>query len=105
MGHAVLRPGRERWHLGPVVADGPAALRSVLAAGADRLGDDPVFVDALAGEEESAVLSAAGPEAEYELDRTTAPPSSGTLSGDTVVAAAGLELGRESRAASRTGRG
>lgn len=92
-GHAVLRPGRERWHLGPVVTDGPDALRSVLAATADRLGDDPVFVDALGEGDERTALSAAGLTVRRELDRMTMPPTTGTLAGDTVVAAAGFELG------------
>jgi GNAT superfamily N-acetyltransferase len=91
-GYAVLRPGREHAHLGPVVADDAAAFGALLDAAARHLRGATVFVDALRSDENSAVLSSQGLEAKRRLMRMTLPRAP-LLMGPAVRAAAAFELG------------
>jgi len=98
-GYAILRPGRECRHLGPVVADGADVARELVAAAGARLDGDGVLVDALgpgatgpdAGRR-GELLAAAGLSVGRRLRRMTADGRS-LLTGERVVAGAGFELG------------
>lgn len=98
-GYAILRPGREQSHLGPVIADGHDAARALLAAAGEHTGDAGVLVDALgAGATDpdaggrGALLAEGGLSPQRHLVRMTRDGDP-LLSGERVVAGAGFELG------------
>jgi GNAT superfamily N-acetyltransferase len=96
-GYAVLRPGREHAHLGPVVADDPGTVRALLGAAGAR-HDGSLLVDALgegavdADGERGGTLAAAGLSVQRRLTRMTRDGTD-PLGGPRTVAAAGFELG------------
>lgn len=94
-GYAIVRPGREFDHVGPVIADDEAAVEALLHAAADVVGDAPVLIDVLDLESGSttALLERGGLECQRRLTRMTYREPSPLLVGDRVVAAAGFELG------------
>ena len=91
-GYAIVRPGRTRPQVGPVVADGRVHLSSLLSAVADRL-DRPAVVDALRSDETERALANAGLRVDRRLHRMTHGEPVGVLDGGTVVAATGFEWG------------
>lgn len=92
-GYAVLRPGREYWQLGPIVATDVDGLDRLLDAAAARLEGDPILVDSLAEGQSGELLAGRGLKAQRHLTRMTSPEALTLLSGEAVVAAAGFELG------------
>lgn len=92
-GYAILRPGRERWQLGPVVAGTADVLEGLLAAAAVRLDGESVVVDVPTPESVSDALTRAGLSAQRRLERMAYPSAEPLLAGSDTVAAAGLELG------------
>lgn len=90
-GYAILRPGREHWQLGPVVAKDSRTVASLLAGTAERI-DGSVVLDALRPDAGN-VVWVNGFDVQYRLTRMTFGEPSELLSGDHVFAAAGLELG------------
>jgi GNAT superfamily N-acetyltransferase len=92
-GYAILRPGRQHWQLGPIVADDADVLASLLDGAAARLEGDDVIVDSLARGRAAELLVERGLDPQRHLTRMTSPETLPLLSGERVVAAAGLELG------------
>ena len=92
-GYAILRPGREHWQLGPVVADTTDALGRLLDAAAARLDGKSVVLDSLADGNAADLLAERGLAPQRRLTRMTSPDAKPLLIGDSVIAAAGLELG------------
>lgn len=92
-GYAILRPGRNHWQLGPVVAEGTDVLGRLLDAAAERLDGESVIVDSLADGAADELLVERGLSPQRHLSRMTYPDATPLLTGDAVVAAAGLELG------------
>jgi GNAT superfamily N-acetyltransferase len=93
VGLACLRPGREHWHLGPVVAEDSAVLAAVLNAAAGQLPAASVLVEAPRIEPIAALLAAAGLRVHRRLTRMTRPGRRPLLLGDTLAAATALEWG------------
>lgn len=91
-GYAIVRPGRTRPQVGPIVAGERADATALIAAVAERL-DGPVIVDALREERTGELLEAAGLEVQRRLRRMTHGEPRPVLDGDAVVAAAGFEWG------------
>lgn len=91
-GYATLRPGREHWQLGPVVADSKAATRALLVAAAVELDGTPVLLDVV-GDAMRELLAESALTATRTLTRMTLERSAPLRCGDGVQAAAGLELG------------
>lgn len=92
-GYAILRPGREHWQLGPVVADRREDAAHLLGAAADRLGTDTVFVDAVRTDDTDDLLSAAGLDVQRDLARMFHERADLALWDDAMWAVAGFELG------------
>jgi len=95
-GYGLVRPGREYWHLGPVVADDRATVRALLGAAGEYIPDgEGLLFDALAapGDPLSATLDRAGLAIQRELTRMTHGRERRLLAGGRAVAAAGFELG------------
>ena len=90
-GYAVLRPGREQHHLGPVVASDVDVRSSLLDAAARTLDGAPVLVDAPASA--GADLSQRGLSVQRELTRMTHPRAERLLLSDDVVAITSFEWG------------
>lgn len=93
VGLAWLRPGRARWHLGPVVCEDGGVLRSILARIGDHLEGAAVQVDSVRDPDRAAVLAGAGLRVERELTRMTRPVPRGMLMGPRVAAATAFEWG------------
>lgn len=91
-GYAILRPGRVRPHIGPLVADRRADAAALLAAVADRF-DTPVSIDAIRGESTTELLSEFDFEVQRCLRRMTHDDPRPALTNDGVFAAAGFEWG------------
>ena len=91
--YAILRPGREHWQLGPVVAACDDALGPLLDAVAARLNGESVIVDSLANGAAADLLADRGLAPQRRLTRMTSPEGAAFLTDESVVAAAGLELG------------
>ena len=92
-GYAIVRPGRTHWQIGPVVAADHETATSLLAATADHVGDDPVFVDAVADDATATLLREAGLMVERSLSRMTRHGARDPLNSHRVVATAGFEWG------------
>ncbi len=90
--YACLRPGREAWQLGPVIAEDAAALSALLHAAAAITGCTPVFYDALQPES-APLLRQHGLSPLRHLKRMTLPAAPGCLCGPSVQAGAGFEWG------------
>lgn len=98
-GYAVVRPGRERDHVGPVIAQSDADAAALLAAAADAV-DGSVLIDVLAVDRMGDRFERVELERWRKLTRMTVPESghperepSRLLARTDVVAAAGYELG------------
>jgi GNAT superfamily N-acetyltransferase len=92
-GYAVLRPGRECAHLGPIVAPDPAQFQSLLEAAAFVLEGTPVIVDVPRSEENSAIVGRTGLEVRRRLTRMTYLRPQAILLGPAIRAATSFELG------------
>ena len=92
--YGALRPGRARWHVGPVVAEDEEALGAVLAAVAERAAGREVFLDAVRSEARREVLTRLGLGAVRELRRMLRParPELAMLD-ERVLAATAFEWG------------
>lgn len=93
VGYGVLRPGRTRAHLGPLVADDAGALGALLRAAAAWTGGAPVFVDAVRRDAARAAFEAAGLHVARRLTRMTRFEAAPLLAGEPLRAAVGLEWG------------
>ncbi|HRJ72730.1 MAG TPA: GNAT family N-acetyltransferase [Terrimicrobiaceae bacterium] len=89
--YAGIRPGRNAFHLGPVVARSGDAAGRILDAAARVLGGRKVFADVF--EMGSAAFAARGLEPMRQLQRMTLPLERDCLCRDGVWCAAGFELG------------
>lgn len=92
-GYAFLRPGRETWQIGPLVADDRAILESLLSEAATRLDGAPVVVDVPEPPGRTDPFENAGLTPDRRLERMTLQCDSPLLTGAPVIAAAGLEYG------------
>ncbi len=90
--YAFLRPGREAWQLGPVVAGEEAELSALLYAAAAKTGGAPVLFDSLLPQS-APLLEAHGLRPLRHLKRMTRPAAPGSLYGPLVHAGAGFEWG------------
>ena len=93
VGYGVLRPGRTRAQLGPLVTDDDGALGALLRAAASWTGDAPVFVDAVRRDASRAAFEAAGLHVARRLTRMTRFEAVPLLAGEPFRAAVGLEWG------------
>lgn len=91
-GYAVVRSGRTRSHVGPIVADDGADAAVLLSSIADSV-DGSVLIDALRGDRTESLLRRFGLDVQRRLHRMTDDGSRSVLDGDAVVAAAGFEWG------------
>lgn len=87
---AGIRPGRNAFHLGPVVARSEDAAQRILDAAARELGGRKVFADVF--EAGGALFATRGLEPLRQLKRMTLPRERDCLCGDRVWCAAGFEL-------------
>ncbi len=92
-GYAFLRPGRQHWHLGPVVAEETGFYAALVSAAARHAGGASVLVDVLRDEGTGLVLAAAGLEVQRKLTRMTCRTPQRLLMGDRVGAATAFEWG------------
>jgi hypothetical protein len=92
-GLAVLRPGREHHHLGPLVAEHGGATSALLDAAGRQLGGRSVLVDAPGAEQLAAPLAARGLSVKRRLVRMTYGQPRGILSGAQIAAATAFEWG------------
>jgi GNAT superfamily N-acetyltransferase len=92
-GYAVVRPGRTRPHLGPLVAVSDAARAALLAAAADRLSGAEVFADVVRSRVTDEVFAAAGLRVARRLVRMTRGRPQRVLCGGPVSVTAGFEWG------------
>ncbi len=93
VGYGVLRPGRTRAHLGPLVTDDTAALSSLLGAAASWTGGTSVFVDAVRRDAAREAFEAAGLQVARRLTRMTRFDAVPLLAEEPLRAAVGLEWG------------
>ncbi|WP_122091197.1 GNAT family N-acetyltransferase [Halalkalicoccus subterraneus] len=91
-GYAVVRSGRRRKQVGPLVAVDDTDTSALLSGVAKRV-DGPVIVDALRGERTESLLRRFGLDVRRRLHRMTEGDPRSVLDGDAVVAAAGFEWG------------
>ena len=91
-GYAILRPGREHDHLGPLVASSRADAEALVVGAAD-VATGSVLVDVLDVEFAESVLEPLGLEPQRHLTRMAADDPDPLLVGADVRAAAGFELG------------
>lgn len=92
-GYAILRPGRERWQLGPLVAATGASASSLLAAAAEHLDGQEVLVDAPAPGGAGELLQVSGLTVQRRLLRMTLAGRRPALDGPWLRLASGLEWG------------
>jgi GNAT superfamily N-acetyltransferase len=92
-GYAILRPGRERWHVGPVVADETAYYAALLNAVGRQTREQGVLIDVLRDEGTGLVLRQAGLEVARRLTRMTWGSAQNVLMGDRIGAATAFEWG------------
>lgn len=92
--YAALRGGRERLHVGPVVAADEAACEAVLDAVAERAAGREAFVDAVRAPWRAQVLERRGLSVARSLQRMLRPALPAlAMTGERVLAAAGFEWG------------
>lgn len=92
-GYALLRPGRTRPHLGPIVADDEGTLATLLATVQPVLDGREVFIDAVRKPATRAAFEAAGLHVSRRLVRMTRDRAIPVLSAAPLRAAVGLEWG------------
>lgn len=91
-GYAVVRPGRRREHLGPLVASTRVDAEALVAAAADVV-EGSVLMDVLDVGFAESVLEPLGMSSHRRLTRMAASEPEPLLVGEEVRAAAGFELG------------
>lgn len=91
-GYVVVRPGREAFHVGPLVATNVEVREALLAAASRHAAGRTVLLDAVREEERSSWLSASGLSVARTLQRMTRPARP-VMAGPAVVAAAAFEWG------------
>lgn len=92
-GYAVLRPGRQHWQLGPVVAETSAVYAQLLSAAAEELNSESVIVDSPMDDCDDEILSRSGLTPERRLSRMTHTEPRPLLLDENVKAIVGLEWG------------
>ena len=93
-GHALLRPGRGAWQLGPAITDDPCGLEALLAAAAAKIGPAKLIIDVLADRQPiRQVLTRSGLQPASRLVRMKFGTTETLPASEQAVAAAGLELG------------
>ncbi len=92
-GYAILRPGRQFAHLGPVVASNPAHFEMLLDAAGLALNGAELIVDVPRTPEHDAVFARKGLEVRRRLTRMTHRKPQRLLLGKGVRAATSFELG------------
>lgn len=91
-GYAIIRPGRTKPQVGPLIAVTEDDAERLFAAAAER-ADGPLVVDGLRSQRTESVLKRVGLTMERQLYRMTYKNLQSALTADTVVAAAGFEWG------------
>lgn len=91
-GYAVVRSGRTRPQVGPIIATDGADAAILLLTIAQRV-NGPVLVDALRGGRTEPLLRRSGLDVQRRLHRMTEGEPRSVLDGDAVIAAAGFEWG------------
>ena len=92
-GYAIVRPGRKRWQVGPLIAEDKHTTGQLLNAIGEYLGESRVIVDILANSDAIEVFEQRGFTLQRSLKRMTWGKPRTLLIGDRVVATAGFELG------------
>lgn len=92
-GFGFLRPGRETWHLGPLVGLAEASWECLLDAAAIFLAGQPVIADAVGGEAVEVALRNRGLSPRRHLTRMIHPHSMDVLGGPCCRLGAGFEWG------------
>ena len=92
-GYAFLRPGRNAFHVGPMVSVDDSVAAKMLGSLARLVPSAPVLLDALRTSASTALLDAFGLGVSRRLTRMTHGSSSRVLMGDPVRAAVSFELG------------
>lgn len=90
-GYAIVRPGRTRPQVGPVVALDYGDVEALLSAVAKRVDD--AIIDVHRDEKISSVLERYGLDVQRQLRRMTHEEPQRVLDGDAIVAGAGFEWG------------
>lgn len=92
-GYGVLRSGREAAQFGPVVASNGAVMNELLAGVSPYFDDTPMIVDVFPTAKVTALLRRWGLQQHRSLMRMTDGEETPLLTGSSVRAAAGFELG------------
>jgi GNAT superfamily N-acetyltransferase len=92
-GYAILRPGRQCAHLGPLIAADPAHFESLLDAAGLLLNGGELIIDVPRDERNGALLAKKGLEVRRRLTRMTHGRAVPLLLGPGVRAAMSFELG------------
>lgn len=92
-GYTIVRPGRKRWQVGPLIAEDKHTAGQLLEAVSEYLGESKVIVDILANSTTVEVFKQRGFTPQRSLKRMTWNDPRPLLIGDQVVATAGFELG------------
>jgi len=92
-GYAILRPGRQFAHLGPIVAADPAHFETLVDAVGLLLNGAEVIIDVPREEENGAILAKRGLEVRRRLTRMTHARARRLLLGPAIRAAMSFELG------------
>ena len=93
LGYGFLRPGRERWHFGPVVAEETGVFAAILTAASRRLAGARVLFDAPRDPGVTGLLEKAGLAVQRRLTRMTFGRPQALLLGDRVGALTAFEWG------------
>jgi GNAT superfamily N-acetyltransferase len=91
-GYAVVRPGRTKPQVGPLVAASDVDAERLLAAAGERVGG-PLVVDGLRSSRTESLLERVGLDVMRRLYRMTHEEPNPALVADDIVAAAGFEWG------------
>lgn len=92
-GYALLRPGREHWHLGPLVAPASDDVGVLLRAAAEALDGGSVLMDAPREAGLSELLERSGMRVQRRLTRMTRDGAGPALMGAGIRLATSLEWG------------
>lgn len=90
--YAFVRPGRRRWHVGPIVGTDDY-ISALLSAVADELDEPAVVVDVFPDSAPTDLLAERGLEPERRRTRMLRGGDEPDLTGESVVAATGFEWG------------